>query len=60
MNIVYIGAFRLPDLDAAAPRVLNNAKAFRALGHNVRFISWGGTYRENHYCDDGKYRVQGF
>ena len=60
MNIVYVGAFRLPNLDAAAPRVLNNAKALRQLGHDVKFISWGGQYRESDLCEDGKYRVSGF
>lgn len=60
MNIIYVGAFRLPNLDAAAPRVLNNAKAFRALGHEVRFISWGGQYKAEDLCKDGKYRVCGF
>ncbi len=35
MNILYIGAFRLPNLDAAAPRVLNNAKAMREAGYNM-------------------------
>lgn len=60
MIIIYLGAFRFPNLDAAAPRVLNNAKAFRSLGHEVRFISWGGQYREEELCEDGKYRVCGF
>ncbi|WP_455637907.1 glycosyltransferase [Parabacteroides sp.] len=60
MNIVYIGAFRLPNLDAAAPRVLNNAKAMREARCNVKFISWGGKYREQDFCEDGKYRVCGF
>ena len=60
MYIVYVGAFRLPNLDAAAPRVINNAKALRAAGCDVRFISWGGKYRAGDLCDDGKYRVDGF
>lgn len=60
MRIVYCGAFRLPCFDAAAPRVLNNAKAFREAGHDVSFISWGGRYREMDLCEDGKYRVDGF
>ena len=60
MKILYIGAFRLPNYDAAAPRVLNNAKAFREAGHEVSFISWGGKYRETDLCEDGKYRVDGF
>lgn len=60
MRIIYIGTFRLPCYDAAAPRVLNNAKIFRAIGHEVSFISWGGKYREQDRCEDGKYRVDGF
>lgn len=60
MNISYVGPFRLPNYDAGAPRVLNNAKVFRELGHNVRFISWGGKYRDEDLCDDGIYRVDGF
>ena len=35
--IVYFGAFELPDRNAAAHRVLNNAKAFRDLGYKVIF-----------------------
>lgn len=60
MNILYIGAFRLPNLDAAAPRVLNNAKVLRKLGHSVNLISWGGRYRNEDLCPDGKYRIDGF
>lgn len=60
MKILYLGAFRLPNCDAAAPRVLNNAKAFRNVGHSVSFISWGGKYRESDLCEDSKYRVYGF
>lgn len=60
MRIVYCGCFRLPNFDAAAPRVLNNAKIFREVGHTVRFISWGGKYRDTDLCSDGKYRVDGF
>ena len=60
MRIVYCGSFRLPNYDAAAPRVLNNAKLFRDAGHTVQFISWGGKYRDSDLCSDGKYRVDGF
>lgn len=60
MNVVYVGAFRLPNLDAAAPRVLNNAKALRAVGCDVTFISWGGEYNEEDICSDGGYRTSGF
>lgn len=37
-NILYVGFFSLPDKDAAANRVMNNAKALRECGHNVIFI----------------------
>ena len=60
MKVIYIGAFRLPNLDAAAPRVLNNAKAMRSVGCDVTFISWGGQYRDEDLCGDGYYRVCGF
>lgn len=47
MNIIYIGAFRFPKYDAAAARVLNNARALRDCGHNVEIISWGGQYEDS-------------
>mgnify|MGYP003331413338 CR=1 FL=1 len=59
MNILYVGAFRLPNLDAAAPRVLNNGRALASLGHSVSFLSWGGGYRKSDLCDDGLYRIDG-
>jgi len=60
MRIVYFGAFRLPNLDAAAARVLNIARALRESGHQVSFISWGGIQREEDICDDSIYRYDGF
>ena len=48
-TILYIGGFELPDKNAAAHRVLNNAKAFSAIGYNVVFfgidktLEWGNT-----------------
>ena len=36
-TILYVGDFELPDRNAAAHRVLNNAKIFRELGYNVVF-----------------------
>lgn len=36
-SILYIGGFELPDRNAAAHRVLNNAKILRELGYNVIF-----------------------
>ncbi len=34
-TIIYVGGFELPDKNAAAHRVLSNAKIFRALGYRV-------------------------
>jgi len=38
-SILYIGGFELPDKNAAAHRVLNNAKIMRAIGYEVFFLS---------------------
>mgnify|MGYP002620916373 FL=1 len=38
MNILYLGGFDLPDKNAAAQRVIANAKALRDLGWNVQLI----------------------
>ena len=59
MKIIYTGCFRLPNYDAAAPRVINNARIMQLCGHKVSFISWGGKYRESDLCKDGKYRIDG-
>ena len=37
-NILYAGFFALPDKDAAANRVINNAKALRDAGNTVIFL----------------------
>ena len=37
-NILYVGFYSLPDKDAAANRVVNNAKALRDVGHRVWFL----------------------
>lgn len=60
MNILYVGAFRLPNLDAAAPRVLTIAKMLRDTGHKVSFISWGGNLLDGQRRDDGKYYIDDF
>ena len=36
--ILYMGGFELPDKNAAAQRVLSNAKAFRELGYKIVFL----------------------
>lgn len=37
-TILYVGGFRLPDGNAAASRVINNAKILRDLGHKVVLV----------------------
>ncbi len=38
-TILYIGCFELPDKNAAAQRVIGNAKAMRDIGYNVLFLN---------------------
>lgn len=38
--ILYVGGFRLPDKNAAAQRVIANAKALRDCGHEVLFVNY--------------------
>lgn len=59
-NIIYTGAFRFPSGDAAASRVLNNAKILRNIGYNVIFISFGGSPVDTDKNIDGCYYHQGF
>lgn len=42
-TILYVGGFELPDKNAAAHRVLNNAKIFRELGFRVLFCGMDQT-----------------
>jgi glycosyltransferase involved in cell wall biosynthesis len=49
--IVYVGGFELPDRNAAAQRVLNNARIFRALGFRPILV---GVSRER-ACDGKLY-----
>ncbi|MCM1559266.1 MAG: glycosyltransferase [Butyrivibrio sp.] len=38
-TILYMGCFELPDKNAAAQRVIGNAKALRSIGYNVLFLN---------------------
>lgn len=60
MKIIYTGAFRFPDKDAASQRVLNNAKILRSLGHEVIFYGWEQKEREEDYIAEQRYFYQGF
>lgn len=56
-TILYVGGFELPDKNAAAHRVLNNAKIFRELGFNVAFC---GINKEIADCTDYTEMIMGF
>lgn len=60
-TVVYIGGFELPDRNAAAQRVLNNARALRSLGYRVVLvgISHARPYnRRLHPADAGRADVE--
>lgn len=59
-SILYIGAFELPDKNAAAHRVLNNAKIMRELGKNVIFVGISKGQNSNVDILTTKTLVQGF
>lgn len=46
-TILYVGGFELPDKNAAAHRVINNARAFKELGYNVVFCGVDKDIKEN-------------
>jgi glycosyltransferase involved in cell wall biosynthesis len=58
-TILYIGGFELPDRNAAAHRVLGNAKVLRALGYEVVLI---GVSKESvgTHLEETRGSVQGF
>lgn len=59
-RILYTGAFRFPDGDAAAARVLGIGKMLRASGYEVEFLGWEPQGRPTDLEADGLYRYQGF
>lgn len=56
-TILYVGGFELPDKNAAAHRVLNNAKIFKELGYNVVFC---GVNREIFSPAESSENILGF
>lgn len=44
-SVLYTGAFRFPDQDAAAFRVLSVAELFKSSGSNVVFAGWENDYQ---------------
>jgi glycosyltransferase involved in cell wall biosynthesis len=57
--IIYIGFYSLPDKDAAAHRVMNNAKIFRKLGYEVIFIDEQIEYSYDDVWDSER-KIDGF
>ncbi|MEG0898048.1 MAG: hypothetical protein RSF73_10930, partial [Ruthenibacterium sp.] len=58
--IVYLGGFELPDKNAAAHRVLSNAKALRDLGYTVVFLDVDKKLSWENNILNTKREVQGF
>lgn len=56
-TVLYIGGFKLPDKNAAAPRVINNGKILRELGYDVVYIDVADqaskNIEKNHKICDG-------
>lgn len=59
-RILYTGAFRFPDGDAAAARVLGIGKSLRALGYEVEYLGWEPHGRPADLRPDGCRLHQGF
>lgn len=59
-RIIITGAFRFPDGDAAAARVLGIGKSLRDAGFIVEFAGWETAEREQDRAPDGDCFFQGF
>ena len=59
-TIIYVGGFELPDKNAAAQRVLSNAKIFRALGFNVLLIGIDKALYRDTNIESTKKVIDGF
>ena len=59
-TIIYIGGFELPDKNAAAHRVLSNAKILREIGYQVVFIGIDKNLRYFYSVADTRKEIQGF
>lgn len=56
-NILYVGGFQLPDKNAAAQRVIGNAKAMREIGYNVIFLN---ALKTSVHIDHNEKEYEGF
>lgn len=59
-RILIVGAFRFPNGDAAAARVLGIGKSLRQAGYAVSFVGWEQTGRPEDDDGNGKFRYEGF
>jgi glycosyltransferase involved in cell wall biosynthesis len=59
-TVLYIGGFELPDRNAAAQRVISNAKILKALGYEVVFISIDKTIKTKESILNTKSYFEGF
>ncbi|WP_417619731.1 glycosyltransferase [Oceanihabitans sediminis] len=60
MKVIYTGAFRFPDKDAASQRVLNIGKIFQKLGYEVIFFGWEKKERLQDISFEKKYFYENF
>jgi glycosyltransferase involved in cell wall biosynthesis len=59
-SVIITGAFRFPDKDAAAQRVMGIAKALRIENINSIFCGWETTPRIEDLTEEGTYKNTGF
>jgi hypothetical protein len=59
-TILYIGGFELPDRNAAAQRVIANAKILSALGFKVVLIGLDKSIKTNKFVVDNYNTFEGF
>ncbi len=59
-TIIYVGGFELPDKNAAAQRVLANAKIFRDLGYNVVLVGIDKSLSQDTLIKNTQVSVSGF
>ncbi len=56
--VIYYGPFQLPDKNAAAHRVINNAKLLRILGYETVFLGCNG--EATYQIEETKFETSGF
>lgn len=59
-TFIYIGGFELPDKNAAAQRVLSNAKVLRDIGYEIIFIGTNKLLNRNDNILETHHVIEGF